>query len=62
MEEFQEPSLEQIYTIRSLENMLTWGYQQIPEPVDKVVDIQAISYDHKRKSIIKEPPRRGGLL
>jgi hypothetical protein len=36
-EEVQEPSLEQIYTIGSLGNMLTWGEQQIPEPVDEVV-------------------------
>jgi hypothetical protein len=49
-EEVQEPSLEQIYTIGSLGNMLTWGDQQIPEPVDEVTDIQAISYDWKRKS------------
>jgi hypothetical protein len=33
--------------------MLTWGDQQIPKPVDEVVDIHAISYDRKRKSIVK---------
>jgi hypothetical protein len=49
MEEVQEPSLEQIYIIGSLRNMLTWGDQQIPEPVDEVVDIHAITYDWKRK-------------
>jgi hypothetical protein len=53
MEEVQEPSLEQIYTIGSLGNMLTWGDQQIPEPVDEFVDIHAISYDRKRKSIMQ---------
>jgi hypothetical protein len=52
-EEVQEPSLEQIYTIGSLGNMLTWGDQQIHEPVDEVVDIHAISYDRKMKSIMK---------
>jgi hypothetical protein len=53
MEEVQEPSLEQIYTIGSLGNMLTWGDQQIPKPMDEVVDIHAISYDRKRKYIMK---------
>jgi hypothetical protein len=31
-EEVQEPSLEQVYTIGSLGNTLTWGDQQIPNP------------------------------
>jgi hypothetical protein len=47
MKEVQEPSLEHIYTVGSLGNMLTWGDQQIPEPMDEVVDIQAISYDRR---------------
>jgi hypothetical protein len=25
--------------------MLTWGDQQIPEPMDEVVDIQVVFYD-----------------
>jgi hypothetical protein len=33
--------------------MLTWGDQQIPEPVDEVADIHAISYDQKMKDIVK---------
>jgi hypothetical protein len=45
MEEVQEPILEQIYTTRILGNMFTWGEKQIPELMDEVVDIQAISYD-----------------
>jgi hypothetical protein len=52
MEEVQEPSLEQIYTIGSLGNMLTWGDQQIPKPMDEVADIHAIAYDQKRKYIM----------
>jgi hypothetical protein len=48
-EEVQEPSLEHIYTVGSLGNMLTWGEKQIPEPVDEVVDIQAITYDLKEE-------------
>jgi hypothetical protein len=52
IEEVQEPSLEQIYTIGSLGNILTWGDQQILEPVDKFANIHAISYDWKRKAIV----------
>jgi hypothetical protein len=39
MEEAQEHILEQIHTARSLGNTLTWGEQQILEPVDEVADI-----------------------
>jgi hypothetical protein len=59
--EVREPSLEQIYTIESLGNMLTWGDQQIPKPVDEVADIQAISYDWKRKSIMKRTTKKRRL-
>jgi hypothetical protein len=52
-EEVQEPDIEQIYTTRSLGNTLTWGDQQIPEPVDEVADIYAITYDRKRKAIVQ---------
>jgi len=31
---------------------LTWGDQQIPEPMDKVADIHGITYDQKMKDII----------
>jgi hypothetical protein len=61
MEEVQEPILEQIYIVGSLGNMLTWGDQQIVEPVDEVVDIQAISYDRKRKSIMKRTTKKRRL-
>jgi hypothetical protein len=58
MEEVQEPSLEQIYTIGSLGNMLTWGDQQILEPVDEVADIHAIAYDWKRKFIMQRTTKK----
>jgi hypothetical protein len=58
MEEVQEPSLEQIYTIGSLRNMLTWGDQQIPEHVDEVSDIHSISYVWKRKYIVKRTTKK----
>jgi hypothetical protein len=57
-EEVQEPTLEQIYTTGSLGNNLTWGDQQIPEPVDEVADIYAISYDQKRKAIIQRTAKK----
>jgi hypothetical protein len=52
MEEVQEPNLEKIYTIKSLGNILMWGDQQIPKPVDEVANIHAIAYDRKGKAII----------
>jgi hypothetical protein len=61
IEEVQEPNLEQIYTVGSLGNTLTWGEQQIPEPVDEVVDIQEITYDRKRKSIMKRTTKKRRL-
>jgi len=38
---------------RSLGNTLLWGDQHIPEPVDEVIDIQEISYDRKRKFLMR---------
>jgi hypothetical protein len=60
-EEVQEPSLEQIYTIGSLGNTITWGDQQIPEPVDEFPDIHAISYDWKRKSIVHRSTKKRSI-
>jgi hypothetical protein len=36
----REPTMEHLYTAGSLGNTLSWGDQQIPEPVDEVTDIQ----------------------
>jgi len=44
-EAVQESILEQINTIVSLGNTLIWGDQQIPKPMDEVIDIHAITYD-----------------
>jgi hypothetical protein len=41
--------------------MLTWGDQQIPEPMDEVPDIQAITYDRKSKSIMKRTTKKRRL-
>jgi hypothetical protein len=41
-----------------LGNKLTWGDQQIPEPVDKVADIYAIFYDHTRKAIVQRTAKK----
>jgi hypothetical protein len=57
-DEVREPTLEQIYTMGSLGDNLTWGDQQIPEPVDEVADIYAISYDQKRKAIVQRTAKK----
>jgi hypothetical protein len=56
--EVQELSIEQVYTIENLSNTLTWGDQQILEPVEEVSDIHAITYDQKRKSIIHRTTKK----
>jgi hypothetical protein len=61
IEEVQEPSLEHIYTVGSLGNMLTWGEKQIPEPVDEVTDIQAIAYNRKMSAIMKRTTKKRRL-
>jgi hypothetical protein len=61
MKEVQEPILEKIHTTRSLGDTLTWGEQQIPELVDEVIDIHAISYDRKRKHIMKRTTKKRRL-
>jgi hypothetical protein len=38
--------------------MLTWGDQQILEPMDEVADIQAIFYDQKRKYIMNRTTKK----
>ena len=60
-EEVQEPSFEQIYTVGSLGKIITWGEQQIPEPVDEFTYIQVIAYDRKRKSIMKRTTKKRRL-
>jgi hypothetical protein len=42
-------------------NMLAWGDQPIPEPLDEVVDIESISYDRKRQLLVKRTQRKRKL-
>jgi len=49
----KEPITKHFYTPGSLGNTLSWGDQQIPEPIDKVDDVQDISFDKKTKAIMK---------
>jgi hypothetical protein len=42
VKEVQEPVLEKMYMAGSLGNILTWGDQKIPDPIDEVADIQVI--------------------
>jgi hypothetical protein len=44
-----------------LGDTLTWGEQQIIEHVDEVTNIQAITYDRKRKSIMKRTTKKRRL-
>jgi hypothetical protein len=61
IKEVQDSDIEQLYTTDSLGNMLTWGNQQIPELVDEVADIYAISYDQKRKAIMQRTTKKGKI-
>jgi hypothetical protein len=61
MKEVHEPVLEKIHTVGSVGNNLTQGEQQIPEPVDEITDIQVITYDRKRKAIIKRTTKKRRL-
>jgi hypothetical protein len=42
-------------------NTLIWREKQIPEPFDEVTDIQEISYDRKRKDIMKRTTKKRRL-
>jgi len=44
-----------------LGNTLSWGDQEIPEPIDEVVDIHDNSYDRKRKAMMKKIVRKMNL-
>jgi hypothetical protein len=48
--------------IGSLRNTLPWGDQQIPEPVDEVANIQEISYDRKRKVVMRRKINKMKLM
>jgi hypothetical protein len=58
MEEVQEMVLEQTHTIGSWGNTLSWGEKKIPEPIDEVSNIHAITYDRKRKSITRRTTKK----
>jgi len=47
--------------VGGLGNTLTWREKQIIEPVDEVIDIQAIAYNRKRKSIMKRTTKKMSL-
>jgi hypothetical protein len=54
--------MEHLYMVGSLGNTLSWGDQQIPEPVDEVADIQEISYDRKRKVVMRRTIKKRKLM
>jgi hypothetical protein len=47
--------------VESLRNTLTWGDQQILEPMDEVSDIQEIDYDIKWKDIMMRTIKKSSL-
>jgi hypothetical protein len=57
----KEPTLEHFHTPGSLGNILSWGDQQILEPIDEVVDVQAIAYDRKRQVVVKRTSKKRRL-
>jgi hypothetical protein len=61
VKEVQEPVLDKIYTAGILGNTLTWGDQQILDPMDEVANIHVISYDRNRKAIIRRTTKKGSL-
>jgi hypothetical protein len=62
MKEVQEPILEHIHTVGNLGNTLTWGENQIPDPVDEVADIQEITYDRRRKDIMTRTTKKRRVM
>jgi hypothetical protein len=58
MEKGKEHVMEHFYTSGSLGNILSWGDQQILEPIDEVFDVQDISYDNKIKAVMKRHVKR----
>jgi hypothetical protein len=60
--ESQEPVIEHLYTGGCLGNTLTWGDQQIPKPVDEIVDIHAITYDRKSKFVMRRTTNKKRLM
>jgi hypothetical protein len=56
---FQDMNFQDI--VGSLGNILTWGEKHIPKPVDEFVNIQAITYDRKRKYIMNRKTKKKRL-
>jgi hypothetical protein len=50
-----------MHIVGSLGNTLNWGEQKIPESFDEVDNIQGISYNQKRKAIMKRTTKKRRL-
>ena len=44
--------MEQFHTPHSLKNILAWGDQPVPKPVNEVVDLDSLAYDRKSNYIV----------
>jgi hypothetical protein len=40
---------------------MSWGDQQIPEPVDEIIDIHAIAYNRKNKVVMRRTTNKRKL-
>jgi hypothetical protein len=49
----KEPTMEQLYTYGSLENILSWGDQPIPDPLEEVADLEFVAYNRCKQAIVK---------
>jgi hypothetical protein len=49
----KDATMEQIATLGSLDNTLSWGDQNIPDHIEDVADLELIAYNKRRKTIFK---------
>jgi len=54
--------MEQFHTLGSLENILSYGDQLIPEQLDEVFDVESIVYEKKRQSIVIRTQRKNKII
>jgi hypothetical protein len=52
-EKIKETTIEKFHIPGCLRNILSWGDQLVPQPIDEVVNLDSLAYDRKLKSIIR---------
>jgi hypothetical protein len=48
----KDPIMDQVHTPSSLENVLSWAYHPILEPLEEVTDLESIAYNCRKQAII----------